>query len=123
MTQKVIVASGSTTATATLTDPWAAGAGPSEIIVLDWLLASGTTAGAAADALVAVAGNNVARKTVAASSSDFIFLDFSGGYPCWSASDADAVVATGVTVALTGFTTNSQVVVGYHYGRPSRVRD
>jgi hypothetical protein len=117
-TQRVIT---STSGTCSLTDPLAGTKGGAEVIVIDWIIASGTTS-SSLDLVVAVAGNNVARKTLA-TTSDFIWLQFTNGFPVWSASDTDTGAATTVTVTLTGPTSNSQLVVGYHFAIVSTIRD
>ena len=118
MTQRVVY---STTGTASLTDGPTGPGSLGAVIVIDWILASGTTSSALVLAL-SVDGNTVAQKTVS-TASDYIYLDFANGYPVWSASDTDAVPAASVDVVLTGPTSASTLAVGYHWALASQIRN
>ena len=118
LTDKVIMAAGTTTATASLTD----GIDPNELIVIDWIkafLVAGTTS-----ATLDANGFRLATVPVAAGGASFDF-DFANGFPCWSASNTDATPATSVTVVVAGggVPTDAEVTVGYHYERPSQRRE
>lgn len=112
--ERFIAATGTTTASAAIPD----GAGPNTLVVIDFIAAGGT---GGATYNVTIAGTNICRRPAAANGND-VFIDFEYGYPVWSASGADTVPATSVTVDFGTSTAAAFITVGFHYERPGTRR-
>jgi hypothetical protein len=110
--RRVVTATGTTSATATITAP-----ANGDVIVLDWIIASGVADATPAAFVITVNGLALMTwRAEAASIATMREMGFGGtGYPSWSASDTDSVPkGTNTPIALTGVASGATLVVGYH---------
>ena len=119
-----------TVASNAVTVTLAAGAAPTTMLVVDSILFTGQSSGAGALTLehnIGAAGAVIiARKQLTATAApEFYQLDWSGGFPIWTASGADTTEGGATDIVLRGPATlsNACLTVTYHYERPATVRN
>ena len=98
-----------------------AGTSQYTLAVVDWVAFCFVQPATAVDATLQIGDSAiVARKRGADAQGDYIFVEFSGGFPLWSADDSMA--APDATVTITGACTGGTFLtcaVGYHHENPA----
>lgn len=93
------------------------------LLVIDFLIGSGTAGASDVDFYFLVSADPSSTtllqtaKTVTASTTDTLYLDFNSGFPCLN-SGLKRDPATSITVEFGGPASSINWVVGWHYERP-----
>lgn len=121
-----------TTATGTLRAPSAEDHKQESLTVIDFISVQATTTADGEITIQLGDGTNIiyyAASAIEAATSDTLYIDFSGGFPCWkvSATGDDFIStpapATSVDVNPTfGDAAGGYCIIGYHYERPTNRR-